>query len=107
VVVTLVDIRPRRRIERVRMHACLGLRPGLRLSLSLSLAASVPEGLDIARQLQPDLMLVDMMMPGMSGLWAVPCVAVSANAMPHQIEAALAAGLDGYLTKPLSATDLL
>jgi len=37
----------------------------------------------------------------------VPCVAVSANAMPQEVQAALAAGFRSYLTKPLSTQALL
>ena len=35
------------------------------------------------------------------------CIAISANAMPEEIEDALAAGFDDYLTKPLSAAALM
>jgi CheY-like chemotaxis protein len=37
----------------------------------------------------------------------VPVIAVSANAMPRDIERARAAGFDDYLTKPLQVTDVL
>ena len=102
-------------VNRVLMQAFLGLRP----NISLSLAEDGATGLALARARRFDLLLVDMMMPGMNGLQVVqavradaelrgtPCVAVSANAMPHEIAEALAAGFDGYLTKPLSAPVLL
>ena len=102
-------------VNRVLMQAFFHLRPGVRLSLSSNGA----EGLSLARERRPDLILVDMMMPGMDGtavlralradpvLAATRCVAISANAMQHEIDAALAAGFDGYLTKPLSAPLLL
>jgi CheY-like chemotaxis protein len=97
------------------MQAFLGLRPGVQLSL----ADDGESGLQLARRAPPDLLLVDLMMPTMSGLQVLqavrqdpllrhtPCLAVSANAMPHEISEALAAGFDGYLTKPLSTPVLL
>ena len=102
-------------VNRVLMQALIELRPGLQLHL----ANNGPEGLALAAHRPPDLVLIDMMMPDMNGLQVLhrlrnterlrdtPCVAVSANAMPHQIEAALAAGFDGYLTKPLSSAALM
>lgn len=102
-------------VNRVLMQAFVGLRPGVRLSLS----SNGPDGLALASGQHPDLILVDMMMPGMDGiavlralradpvLGARRCIAISANAMQHEIDAALAAGFDGYLTKPLSAPLLL
>lgn len=97
-------------VNRMLMQAFFGLLPGLRLRL----AADGPQGLALARERPPDAVLVDMMMPVMDGpaflralrddpaLAHTTCVAVSANAMPAEIQAALAAGFDGYLTKPLS-----
>lgn len=86
--------------------------------LALRVAGDGELGLHMARQRPPALLLIDMMMPDMSGaqvlqavradptLRETPCVAVSANAMEMQIREALEAGFDGYLTKPLSADDL-
>ena len=37
----------------------------------------------------------------------LPCVAISANAMPEEIDAAMRAGFDGYLVKPLAVDMLL
>ncbi len=71
------------------------------------------EAVAIAGQMRPDLILMDILLPVMDGLEAtrrlkanpqlrhIPIVAVSANAMPADIEAALAAGCSDYLTKPL------
>ncbi|HSV68480.1 MAG TPA: ATP-binding protein [Methylibium sp.] len=102
-------------INRLLMQAYLDQRPGLRLRL----AASGSEGLALVRATRPHLLLVDLMMPGMSGLEVLaavradpslrtlPCLAISANAMPEEIDAAMRAGFDGYLVKPLAADVLL
>jgi CheY-like chemotaxis protein len=71
----------------------------------------------IARE-QPDLVLLDLEMPGLDGyavlrrvrqdtrLAALRVVAVTARAMQGDREKALAAGFDGYITKPVSAATL-
>ena len=76
--------------------------------------AHLPElGLELARAHKPALILLDINMPGMDGyqvlealrddpeLSHVPVVAVSANAMPRDIERGRAAGFNDYLTKPI------
>jgi CheY-like chemotaxis protein len=71
------------------------------------------EGLRLARELLPDLVLMDFSLPGMDGLTAtknlkadpatrhLAVVGLTANAMKGDEELALAAGCDGYLTKPI------
>jgi PAS domain S-box-containing protein len=99
----------------VLMEAMLLRLPGLRV-----LSAALPEtGLALALAERPDLILLDIQLPGMSGLQvlarlrelaatkAIPVVAVSANAVPEDIQAARAAGFDDYLTKPLDLPQLL
>ncbi len=66
-----------------------------------------------ARSHRPDLILVDMQLPDIDGhevlrrlradeaTAGIPCISVSANAMPEDIERALKAGFDDYWTKPL------
>jgi CheY-like chemotaxis protein len=102
-------------VNRLLMQAFLALRPNVQLTL----AADGTSGIQAAQVTTPDLVLIDMSLPDMAGLDVlralhgqpslrrVPCVAVSANAMPEDIAAAQAAGVDGYLTKPLSALHLL
>ncbi|MDP2441399.1 PAS domain-containing protein [Rhodoferax sp.] len=78
------------------------------------LTAHTPElGIELALGHHPELILLDISMPGMDGyqvleifkadarLKAIPVVAVTANAMTRDIERGLAAGFNDYLTKPL------
>ncbi len=87
----------------------LGRRPHVRL-----LSAHTPSlGIDLAETHHPDLILLDINLPGMSGyqvlnklrsnsaLNEIPVVAVTANAMPKSIARGKQAGFDEYLTKPL------
>jgi CheY-like chemotaxis protein len=79
----------------------------------VSSAQTAEEGLRLARELLPDLVLMDFSLPGMDGLTAtknlktdpatrhLSVVGLTANAMKGDAEAALAAGCDGYLTKPI------
>ncbi|MFA6120003.1 MAG: ATP-binding protein [Sideroxydans sp.] len=72
-------------------------------------------GLELAFEKCPDLILLDINLPGMDGFEAlkrlrkdertrsIPVYAVSANAMAHDIENALLAGFDSYITKPINA----
>lgn len=77
------------------------------------------QAMDLALQLRPSLILVDINMPGINGyellqrfrasppLVAVPVLAVTADAMKHDIDRGLDAGFNGYLTKPLERTVLI
>ncbi|MFH1673518.1 MAG: response regulator [Pseudomonadota bacterium] len=77
------------------------------------------KGVEIAQKELPDLILMDIQMPGMSGLEAgkkireieslkdVPVIALTARAMTGEREAILEAGLDDYLAKPVSPKDLI
>jgi PAS domain S-box-containing protein len=83
-------------------------------------AGSGQEALDRAREIPPDIVLMDVQMPGMSGLTAmerlrtdaapalraVPIVALTALAMRGDRERCLAAGANEYLTKPVSLKQL-
>jgi CheY-like chemotaxis protein len=82
-------------------------------------AGNGPEGLQLARSARPDLILLDVMMPGMDGLavsralWAdpdlkrIPVVMLSALGAPGDIEAGKATGVAEYLVKPFSPWQLL
>ncbi len=71
------------------------------------------EGLAVARQQSPDIVLCDLQMPEMDGyeavrefkadarLRAIPIIAVTASSMSGDSVKALAAGFDGYLSKPI------
>lgn len=97
-------------VNRLLMQALLDFRSGV----DLQLAADGASGLAAARARPPDLVLLDMRLPDMTGLQVlqalradpalagVPCVAVSANAMPDEIAAALRQGFDAYITKPIA-----
>ena len=77
------------------------------------------EALELARLERPDLILLDINLPGMDGYavlsllrqWretrATPVIGVSANAMVQDILQAKAAGFDGYITKPLDIESLM
>jgi PAS domain S-box-containing protein len=102
-------------VNRLLMRAYLAMRP----NVELMLAPDGKSGIETALACAPDLVLIDMSLPDMDGLdvlhalraqpslGRVPCIAISANAMPDDIVTAKAAGIDGYLTKPLSAAQLL
>ncbi|MGO9443939.1 MAG: ATP-binding protein [Thiobacillaceae bacterium] len=84
-------------------------RPDLRLLG----AADGNIGIEFARAYQPEVILMDLNLPGISGVEAmkilradpltahIPIIALSANALAHDIEKALAAGFFNYLTKPI------
>ncbi len=76
-------------------------------------------GVELARSALPDLILMDINLPGISGLTAlrmlqgdattahIPVLALSANAMPRDIERGLAAGFFRYLTKPIRLDEFM
>ena len=79
-------------------------------------AADAEEGLDLAIEHTPDLIVMDMALPGMSGLeacrelrnWYVaPILVLSVRGADADKIAALDAGADDYVTKPFSAGELL
>jgi hypothetical protein len=90
-------------------------RPDLRL---LS-AVTGTVGIELAHANQPDVILMDINLPDISGIDAlrllrkdpatehIPLVAISANAMPHDIEKGLQAGFFRYLTKPIKVDEFM
>jgi DNA-binding response OmpR family regulator len=82
-------------------------------------ASSGAEALDLARQIHPAAMIVDVMMPEMDGLElirrlrsneataSIPVVCCSARALNNDIEAGLAAGADDYVSKPVDPFELV
>jgi PAS domain S-box-containing protein len=90
-------------------------RPTIRL---LS-AVDGNQGIQLARAHQPDVILMDINLPGISGIEAmkilredpatahIPIVALSANAMPRDIERGITAGFFSYLTKPIKVAEFM
>lgn len=86
--------------------------------LSFADAPSAELGLPLARQLLPDLILLDLNLPGMSGFSAIeqlraipglaqtPIIAITANAMKGEAERVLNAGFTAYVPKPIDVTRL-
>ena len=77
------------------------------------------EGIRLAQESQPALILMDIQLPGIDGITAlkqlradprtekIPIIAVTASAMTHNRETMLAEGFDGYQTKPISLKEFL
>ena len=90
-----------------------------RSDLRLLTAVNGRQGIELARSAQPDMILMDINLPDISGIEAllllsedpstahIPVVALSANAMPHDIEKGLAAGFYRYLTKPIKVKEFM
>ena len=82
-------------------------------------AGTAQEAFEILKTERPDLILMDIQLPGMDGLEAtkklkadpatrdIPVVAVTSYAMKGDREQALAAGCAGYITKPIDKTTFL
>jgi CheY-like chemotaxis protein len=91
------------------------LRP---LGLEVAEAADGITALVAARILRPDLVILDLTMPGMDGFAVLnelrhdpdfagtPVLAVTANAMPGERAKALVAGFSDFLTKPVRSAEL-
>jgi CheY-like chemotaxis protein len=76
-------------------------------------------GIEMAHAAMPEVILMDINLPGISGLTAlkilagdpvtahIPVIALSANAMPHDIAKGLQAGFFRYLTKPIRIDEFM
>ncbi|HRH95425.1 MAG TPA: response regulator, partial [Prosthecobacter sp.] len=90
-------------------------RPDLRLLT----AQNGKDGISLAHGYLPDVILMDINLPGISGIEAmkiirldpatahIPIVAVSANAIPSDIAKGLEAGFFRYLTKPIKVNEFM
>jgi two-component system cell cycle response regulator DivK len=77
------------------------------------------EGINVAIEQHPALILMDIQLPGMDGMTAlkklranpqtasIPVIAVTASAMTYKRQTMLAEGFDGYQSKPISVKDFL
>jgi signal transduction histidine kinase len=87
--------------------------------LGLLTAVNATLGIELARATQPEVILMDINLPGISGIKAlrilredpatahIPVIALSANAMTRDIEKGLEAGFFRYLTKPIKIKELM
>jgi DNA-binding response OmpR family regulator len=82
----------------------------------VTIAADGPAGVERCRELQPDLVVLDLMLPGLDGLDVcreiqrerpVPVLMLTARDSETDLVVGLAVGADDYLTKPFSARELV
>ena len=90
-----------------------------RAHVELICARDAISGIELARSRLPSLILMDINLPGMSGIEAlailladsktahIPVIALSANAIPRDIEKGLEVGFFCYLTKPIKVAEFL
>ena len=90
-----------------------------RPNIAIIAAESAEHGLELARTRDPDLIVLDINLPGMDGYAAlellrswpdtrnIPIIALSANAMPSDVKRGLEAGFLQYLTKPVDVKEFL
>lgn len=90
-----------------------------RPDIKLLVAKDGIQGIEIARAARPDVILMDINLPGISGLIAlgilaespetasIPVIALSANAMPGDIAKGMSAGFFHYLTKPMKVQEFM
>ena len=82
-------------------------------------AGTAEGGLEIARRQKPDLVLMDIQLPGMDGIQALkalrdnpataalPVVAITASVMKADREQIMRAGFDGFIEKPITVRSFL
>lgn len=87
---------------------------------SVDIAGDGQQAIRMAQENCYDLILMDVKMPGMDGLqatkairvtkngnWRLPIIAITAHAMVGDRERCLAAGMDGYLSKPINGHEMI
>jgi two-component system cell cycle response regulator DivK len=87
--------------------------------IEMTEAVTGEEGVAAAEKEPPDLILMDIQLPGIDGITAlkqlraepktrnIPIIAITASAMTHNRQTMMAEGFDGYQTKPISLKDFL
>jgi CheY-like chemotaxis protein len=97
------------------MQGIVGHIPNTRLLI----AHNAKLGIALANQKKPDLILLDINLPGLSGIEAlgilrhmnttqhIPVIALTGKVEPADIERGLAAGFDDYMTKPVVVKKLI
>ena len=97
------------------MEQIISRHPGIRLLT----ASNAPAGIEIARASRPDVILMDINLPGMNGFEAlkvlrsdpataqIPVVALTANALPRDRARGLKAGFFTYMTKPIKVREFM
>jgi PAS domain S-box-containing protein len=90
-----------------------------RADLKLISAVNGHLGIQLARAMRPDVILMDINLPGISGFGVltlvqedsaiahIPVIALSANAMPRDVERGMEAGFFRYLTKPIKVNEFM
>jgi two-component system, cell cycle response regulator DivK len=85
----------------------------------LAEAETGEDGVRLAKELRPDLVLMDIQLPGINGIVALgqiredptirdtPVIAVTASAMTQDRQKIMAAGFNGYQSKPINVKDFL
>jgi DNA-binding response OmpR family regulator len=88
------------------------------LGVEVAGAGDGPTAMALVRERQPALLVLDIAMPGMSGIEvcrmiraepaiaATPIIMLTARAQEHDVEGGFAAGADDYVTKPFSPREL-
>ena len=106
-------------VEDNEMNRDMLSRRLVRNGFEIVMAVNGQEGLDLASSENPDLILLDMSLPVLDGWEAarrlkadaatakIPVIALTAHAMVHDKEKALAAGCDDFDTKPVELPRLL
>jgi len=86
--------------------------------IHLTSATNAEDGLTLIESTKPDIILMDISLPGMSGQDAltilknnaqtrhIPVIAVSAHALNHDVSNGLSSGFDHYITKPIDISQL-